>query len=252
MRTLIITLLVAALYGPSASAQTFSDDAWKATEDIYGAILRHPFLEQLQDGTLDQDIFKDYLVQDAHYLGVFGRALLVVADKAPRAEWAERLKADGLSSLAEEKNLHTQLLDTYGLGPEEVAAIEQSPDGFAYTNYMLAIAHDRPFGEGLAVLLPCYWIYLEVGKNLARAGSPDPTYQAWIDSYASDTYDATVRAALDIADAVAAEDPETAARMQYHYRRASLYEWMFWDSAFQRRGWPLDADSSPQSSGASR
>ena len=65
MRISIIALLVALMCGPSASAQTFSDEAWAGTEDIYQAILRHPFLKQMQTGELDQEVFKDYLVHGA-------------------------------------------------------------------------------------------------------------------------------------------------------------------------------------------
>ena len=33
-----------------------------------------------------------------------------------------------------------------------------------YTSYLLRIAYERPFHEGLGAFLPCYWIYWEVGK----------------------------------------------------------------------------------------
>ena len=73
----------------------------------------------------------------------------------------------------------------------------------AYTSYLLAVAYGAPFHEALAALLPCYWIYWEVGKTLERATSPDPLYARWIATYASDEFGDVVRAVLACTDAVA-------------------------------------------------
>ncbi len=241
MRYIVTALAFLLASGSGALAQTFSDDAWRANEETYREILRHSFLTQMQDGTLDQDVFAEYLVQDAHFLGVYGRALQALADKAPRPEWARRLGDDAQSSLAEERHLQELIFETYGIEREQIAKTDPSPDALGYANYVLATVHDRPFAEGLAAVLPCYWIYWEVGKSLVQAGSPDPTYQTWIDSYASDEYGQSVGTVLEIINVVAAaSDAATIARMQKHYARGSLYEWLFWDSAFHRRGWPLD------------
>ena len=237
----IVVLMLLLLGGSSVAAQTFTEDVWRSNADTYHAIIRHPFLEQMQAGTLDRDLFAAYLVQDARYLGVFARALRALASKAPRPEWARHLEGDAQGSLAEERRLQDRLLETYGIGPAQLAEIEPSPDAFAYSNYLLATVYDRPFAEGVAALLPCYWIYWEVGKELAKTGSPDPVYQAWIEANASSAYGTVVEAILTIANAVAAEaDAATVERMQEHFRRASRYEWLFWDSAFHQRTWPLD------------
>ena len=89
-------------------------------------------------------------------------------------------------------------------------------------------------------MLPCYWLYAEVGAELARRGSPDPRYQAWIDSYAGDEHAAVVAAVLDIVDRTGeALSPAEEARCRQHVRTSSRYEWMFWDAAYRREGWPV-------------
>ena len=52
-------------------------------DDIYAAILRHPFVAGLTDGTLPREAFRHYIVQDAHYLRGYARALALCAAKAP-------------------------------------------------------------------------------------------------------------------------------------------------------------------------
>jgi hypothetical protein len=36
--------------------------------------------------------------------------------------------------------------------------------------------------------IPCYWIYWEVGQVLERMGSPEPLFQRWIRTYATEEF----------------------------------------------------------------
>jgi thiaminase/transcriptional activator TenA len=62
----------------------FTKELWQSIEPIYAAILRHPFLRGLTDGSLPRESFKFYAVQDALYLREFARALSLAGAKAPR------------------------------------------------------------------------------------------------------------------------------------------------------------------------
>ena len=237
VRALLIVLAIAT--AAPAPAQTFAEDLWEANRDIYDAILAHPFLQGMQDGSLEPTTFAFYIVQDARYLRAFAAALRAAAANAPNDDWARRLGADAEDSLAEERRLHEQVFAEHGISDADAAAIESTPAGFAYANYLVATAHERPFEEAIAALLPCYWIYWEVGKALQATGSPDSTYQAWIDAYVSPGYADAVTAVLDMANAAAAAaDAPTRARMREHFRRSARYEWMFWDAAYREQSWP--------------
>ena len=50
------------------------DLLWSDVEDVYAAILRHPFVTGLTDGSLPREAFRHYIVQDAHYLRGYARA----------------------------------------------------------------------------------------------------------------------------------------------------------------------------------
>lgn len=233
--------LALCLASPASAQQasTFTDDLWARNRDVYAAILAHPFLTGLQDGTLDRRAFSFYLMQDVSYLRAFADALRAIAPKAPKAEWRALLEQHAAESVSAELQLHQSVFKDYGIPAEEVARMEPAPEAYAYETFMLATAHTQTFGEAMAALLPCYWIYAEVGKTLKARGSKDPVYQRWIDNYASPGYDRTVQAVLVIVNEVAATaTPDVRARMHANFRRASRYEWMFWDSAYHRRGWP--------------
>ncbi|MFO0840769.1 MAG: thiaminase II [Phycisphaerae bacterium] len=238
MAMVVAVALVTAAPVSRAEERTFTATVWADNADVYAAILAHPFLKELAAGTLDRRAFAFYMKQDVSYLRAFGEALTIIAAKAPRPEWRALLEQHARESLAAELQLHDTVFRDYGIAKADVERFEPSPEGFAYESFMLATAHTASFGEGLSALLPCYWIYAEVGKTLQKTGSKDRTYQKWIDNYASPGYDATVRQVLAIVDEVAAgAAPESRARMARNFRRAARYEWMFWDSAYYQRQW---------------
>jgi thiaminase/transcriptional activator TenA len=233
-----VAVTMAAAPAARVDERSFTAGLWADSADVYAAILAHPFLRELGAGTLDRKAFAFYMKQDVSYLRAFGDALKVVAARAPKPEWKALLEQHARESLAAELQLHHTVFREYGIPKEEVQEFEPSPDGFAYETFMLATAHTQSFGEALAALLPCYWIYAEVGKALQKTGSKDPTYQKWIDNYASPGYDAAVRSVLAIVDEVAAGASEQSrARMARNFRRAARYGWMFWDSAYHQREW---------------
>jgi thiaminase/transcriptional activator TenA len=219
---------------------TFTDDLWRSIEGVYAAILTHPFITGLTDGSLPRRCFQFYVVQDALYLREFARALSVAAARAPRDDWIVMFDEHAAGALKVERALHESFFTSFGLDPEQVAATPLAPTTLAYTSYLLAVAYSAPFHELIAALLPCYWIYWEVGKALERTGSPDPLYARWIGTYASTEFGSLVAAVREAADITAAgrRDDEREA-MRRHFLTTSRYEWMFWEMGYRLEAWPL-------------
>ena len=219
---------------------TFTRELWAAIEPIYAAILRHPFLQGLTDGSLSREAFQFYVIQDAHYLREFARSLAIAAARAPKEDWIITLNDHAAGALRVERSLHETFFRDFGLSEREVAATPMTPSNLAYTSYLLAVAYGRPFHEAIAALLPCYWIYWEVGKELERAGSRDPLFARWIATYAAEDFGTVVRAVLEMTDTLAAG--LTAAErevMRAHFVTTSRYEWMFWNMGWRKEDWPV-------------
>jgi thiaminase/transcriptional activator TenA len=218
----------------------FTADLWRSIEETYVAILCHPFLTGLTDGSLPRQSFQFYAVQDALYLREFARALSIAAARAPQEDWIIMFNEHAAGALKVERMLHESFFKAFGLSPAEVASTSLAPTNLAYTSYLLAVAYAAPFHEVIAALLPCYWIYWEVGKELERGGSPDPLYARWIGTYASEEFGGLVRAVIDATDATAErlqEDERSA--MRRHFLVTSRYEWMFWEMGYRRESWPI-------------
>ena len=135
---------------------------------------------------------------------------------------------------------HGSLLAGLGIDPRTAEQAEHAPTNLAYTSYLLATTSTGSYPEGVGAVLPCYWIYWEVGKELLRRGSPDPRYRQWIDMYGSEEFGEVVRDVLDVADELGPGlgAPERD-RIHRHFRTTSRYEWMFWDMGYRRESWPV-------------
>jgi thiaminase (transcriptional activator TenA) len=219
---------------------SFSARLWDSIGDIYRAILAHPFITGLADGTLPAESFAFYVVQDALYLQDYARALAAVGSRAPTSEAMRMFAGHAADAVAAELELHATLLTELGISAEDVNRAEQAPVNRGYTSYLLATAHAGSYAEGVAAVLPCYWIYWEVGRELVRLGSPEPRYQRWISTYAAPEYGAVVASVIAEVDRIAAtvSDSERE-RMRRHFTTTSRWEWMFWQAGFTRESWPV-------------
>ena len=217
----------------------FSDEAWQRTASLREAIHKLPFNTELAAGSLGRDRFQTYITQDAIYLGQFSRALAISAAKAPDTATMQSFAQNALGAIAVEQALHGRYLRDFGVDPIGIADVEPSPDCLAYTSYLIAAAYHEPWEVLVAALLPCFWLYWDVGCAIARAAAPENPYRAWIDTYADERFGEAVRTVIATADrAAAATAAATRAKMLAAFVRACQYEWLFWDGAYRSRGWP--------------
>jgi len=219
---------------------TFSSNAWRRITPLYGSILALPFNQELAEGTLSRERFTFYMLQDAHYLTYFARALAVTAARAPDNDALIEFASSAREAIVVERALHESFFQRFGVSAAEAAAAEPSPTCSHYTHYLLALAYNAPYEVAVAGLLPCFWIYWEVGKHVSKVAQPDNPYQAWIDTYADEDFAEGVRKVIAISDDVAgAASPTVRDGMLRAFVRASQLEWMFWDSAWRMERWPV-------------
>jgi thiaminase/transcriptional activator TenA len=107
-------------------------------------------------------------------------------------------------------------------------------------DHLLAAATVGSFGDLAAAVLPCFWIYQDVGTRIAAGAAPANPYQAWIDTYAGEEFAAAVARMRAVVDAEAAgAGAAQRASMRARFLRSCRYEWMFWDAAWRMERWPV-------------
>ena len=220
----------------------FADDVEKVAEPVRRAILEHPFVSGIGDGTLDVERFKYYVRQDYLYLTDYSRVMALASARAPDLEtmgWFARL-LDG--TLNTEMELHRSYCSRFGISFEELEWTRTAPTTVAYTSYLLNVAHQGSFAELAASFLPCQWGYWEIGDHLARRGKPEgaPLYREWIEMYVSPEYRSLAEWARSLVDRVASEaGPAERGRMEHAYLTSLRYEYLFWDMAYRQEEWPI-------------
>lgn len=218
----------------------FTSELWESIIPIYRAIQSHPFVLGLTDGSLPDATFRFYVTQDALYLRDYARCLAIASAKSPDDRWCEMFAEHAKEALVVERSLHEGFFRDWGLDETRVYRTPLTPTNLAYTSYLVRVAYSAPFEELLGAVLPCYWIYWEVGKSLQEAGSVNPLYQRWIDTYASDEFAGVVRQVLAVTDEAVADLPESRRTpIRQHFLTTSRYEWLFWDAAYKLESWPI-------------
>lgn len=214
----------------------FTEQLWQSVQPVYHSILRHPFNVELAAGTLALEKFKYYLEQDDLYIKAYARSLASLAAKAPRSDIAQDLLTYAKDGILVEQQLHEHYFSKYEITPTQQA----QPACFAYNHFLLSTTVIEAFEIGLAALLPCFWIYREVGAHIAKSSVRNNPFQQWIDTYIDREYDAIVDRMIEITEAVAIESSEQyRALMQTTFIQSTRLEFAFWDAAYQMIRWPL-------------
>lgn len=211
---------------------SFTAQIFNEVGPLLARIFAHPFNAELARGTLSRERFCGYMQQDSLYLVHFSRALAVAAGRSDRPERSELLISSSHNALLVERALHEHYFAEYGVRDE----VRVNPACLGYTSFVLATAALGSFGEALAALLPCFWIYREVGRHIAaEAVSPNP-YAKWIEAYSDAEFSRRVDRFAGVVDAVASEAGSGERwRMRERFMTASQYEYYFWDDAYMMR-----------------
>jgi thiaminase/transcriptional activator TenA len=218
----------------------FCTTVWAQAGRLRAAVHAHPFNRELAAGTLPRDAFRRYMIQDTLYLQGYARVLALGAARAPGADEVLEFAKAAEVAIVVERALHAGYLTQFGIDPREAETATATPACEAYVNFMLATAATGSFGELAAAVLPCFWLYQDVGTAIAGHSAPDNFYQAWIDTYSDQSFaDATKRMKTIVNAAAAAAGDAERGKMARAFLRCAQHEWIFWDAAYSGADWPV-------------
>jgi thiaminase/transcriptional activator TenA len=221
----------------AARLRAAADAPWRASAT-------HPFVAALADATLDAARFRFYQMQDARYLEAFADGCAIVAtrvaDPADKIWWLEAARL----ALVVERDMHQEYGKSLGYGAADIAALELTPNCHAYTKHMLATAHAGSLVEAIAALVPCPWVYVDLGttllERLGGAIPDDHPYANWLRMYSDPAFDEYMTIMLRQLQAAAdASGPAEQARAEAAFVASVRYEWMFWEQAWTQQRWPV-------------
>jgi len=226
----------------SITSQVFTYRLCDAARPILRRQLEHPFVQALGEGALPQTKFEYYIRQDALFLNELTKTFAYATTRTDNHSEMQRFGELLLNTLEVERALHQLYGEKFGVTPEQMAATEIAPTNYAYTRHLLHISATGSLPELVTAVLPCAWIYAEVGKHFQSQGLPteDHAYRDWLLTYASPEFEKVgtwLRGVLD--DRATKLDESHLQRLEQIFLTSSRYEWMFWDMAWREERWPV-------------
>jgi hydroxymethylpyrimidine/phosphomethylpyrimidine kinase/hydroxymethylpyrimidine kinase/phosphomethylpyrimidine kinase/thiamine-phosphate diphosphorylase len=208
---------------------------WEASTRVRAQIDELRFVMELGTGTLPDERFAYYLQQDALYLREYSKALALAADLAPTLTEQRFWMQGAHTCLIAERQLHDSWLVSRGV---EVEDIEPSAITRAYTRHFLNAGRARRYEELIAAVLPCYWVYQDVGDRLNREHNRvDHPYRNWLAAYSDPRFETSTLSARAIVAhhverAAMRGDEGLIARMYDAFLASCEYERDFFDQAY--------------------
>ncbi len=209
---------------------SWTQEIWKKSAKIYNAIIQHVFIKELASGTLSVDRFNRYLAQDEVYIGNYGRQMFEFAEMIDNPEQKKFFLAFAQSGIDSEKVMHSLLISRFGADVKVKSSIVTT----MYNNHTQMAIQSKSKEISLAALLPCAWVYNEVGKHILQiAKIDDNPYKEWILEYGNENFTAGVNSLLTLIDDWAETiDESTRNVMSKVFLEATLFEYAFWDYGY--------------------
>ena len=211
----------------------------EATKKLWADYNKHPFVCGIQEGTLDKEKFKYYIIQDYLYLIEYTKVFAIGIAKAKSVE-VMQLFSSYVHLLADsEMDIHKGYMGIFGVTQEELDNTHVALDNLSYTSYMLRIAYEEGEAEILTAILSCAYSYEVIARNIA-SNNPSainhPFYGSWVQGYASDAYHDENMILMDTLDKLTKDYTEKQLEhLKDIFINCSRYEMGFWDLAWKMK-----------------
>ena len=208
----------------------WSEDAWNSSKDIFEKIKNHKFIQKLIDGSLDENIFKEYISQDIIYCEIFNLNMKKLSEKLNIEDYKNKLL--GYSQSKTSVIMREQFKKSFNLQPNEI----KNKSCEKYTSLISDSVNNHSIQEGLSSMLACYWVYFELGNYIHKNQDKDNKnnkYQTWIDNYGNPNYGKKVNDYKNICDYYANLVPNKKEEMKKIFIQCVQYEYDFFNEAYE-------------------
>ena len=207
---------------------------------IWEEIMKTPIIQEMIDGTLPVEKFKNYTIQDTLYIKGFSRTYAYGFINSDDIKIMRRFYQCMHVILADESMLHIRYLkEFYGMEEDKVYDLKMEPENKAYTDYMVEIAKTGTAQETLAAVMPCILSYLYIAKIVKEQAEQKNTlegshFQLWIEEYASERYAQACEEITEFMDDISVDLTDAQReRIMEIFCTSSKHELAFWTMAYR-------------------
>ena len=214
-----------------------SDYLFNESKEIWDEYLKHPFIVEMGQGTLDKKKFREYLVQDYLYLLDYAKVYAMGLIKSDDVNHMKFFK-DSINGIMEDESAtHIAYLKELG---EDIKTLQRHNiklENENYTNFMKSIALTGDIQDLIIAVLPCAWSYYYIAKEMKEIYKDkleNNYYAAWIESYSCEEYRMCAKENIDFANELCKNiDDSKKEKLKEIFIKESLYEMAFWDMAYK-------------------
>jgi len=194
---------------------------------------RHRFVEGYRDGTLEDDVFRSYLIDDYAFLETGARVTALAAADAPTMDEMGYL-ADQLGVLTGgENDYFVRAFDELGVSEDEYENPDLHPTTEAFNDFMLRVANQHGYEETLAAVTAAEWVYLDWCGYVAEAEYDRWYLEEWVDIHVVGEFADYVEWLRAQLDELGPElSPRRKERVAELFRRTVELEARFFDAAY--------------------
>ena len=206
-----------------------------SSKEIWKKFNEHPFVLGIQNGTLDINKFRYYMIQDYLYLLDYAKVFALGVAKGKSIETANRF-AKYISVMNGELDIHSGYLAKLKITQDEINSTARSLNSLSYTSYMLRIAYEEGEAEILTATLACAYSYEFISKTIVKnnpSSTDDGFYSEWIKGYISEEYsNGNIAIMEDINRLTASYTENQLNHLSDIFITCSRYELAFWEMSW--------------------
>lgn len=188
-------------------------------------IYHHPFNRELFAGTLKADIFGRYLRDDHYYLQHYAKVLKKLSCKISHQnpELAKQLDYMATEIITGEQEMQEQYHQYFN--PE--ISYKSGETISSYVEFLTLTVDTAPTPVALSSILPCFWIYYQLGLMPSSENNP---YKQWIETYSSPKFvEATLQLTKTINQLAEQATPQMQIEIKKVISEATRYELKFFN-----------------------
>ncbi|QFT29786.1 Thiaminase-2 [Labrenzia sp. THAF82] len=212
----------------------FSDWLVARAEPFWSAATEHPFTRAIGDGSMPDEAYTRYLIEDYTFVTDLASTLGYLVAKAPRMQSKTQLSAFLALLTSEENDYFLRSFEALGVPASTYETAAQGPTTRAFADLLVSSAGKGSYPDGLACLLCAEWCYLTWGRREAQKPKPEAFYLAeWIDLHAVPGFEAFVNWIIEEMNGIGPTlSPDDQDRVSRLFRHMSALEFAFFEAAW--------------------
>ena len=207
------------------------------TKELWDQSASKPFVVQMAKGTLDEGLFRRYMLQDYLYLQDYIAILKDIWKIAEDEKIKSFLKRIIDGTVDETERVHVPNMKELGITDEDIKKSVRFPVITEYTGFMSKCVDELGAIGGFTSLLQCSWVYAYIAEK-AYKNYPDEIagslYGSWFEAYVSEGYITNNQMWIDLLDKkTEGLDETTIEKLCTIFNKCALYENDLWDALFE-------------------